>query len=29
MDMDDFEEDWMKEYAMGMGYEIYRVKIEE
>ena len=26
---DDFEEDWIKEYAAGMGYEIYRVKIDE
>jgi hypothetical protein len=26
---DNFEEDWIKEYAAGMGYEIYRVKIDE
>jgi len=26
---DNFDEDWLKEYATGMGYEIYRVKIDE
>ncbi len=29
IDTDKFEEDWLKEYANGMGYEIYRVRIDE
>jgi len=29
VDTANFEEDWIKEYAAGMGYEIYRVQISE
>ena len=29
IDMDQFEKEWKREYATGMGHEIYRVLIEE
>lgn len=29
IDIDSFSKDWLKEYATGMGHEIYRVPIQE
>jgi acetyl-CoA C-acetyltransferase/potassium large conductance calcium-activated channel subfamily M alpha protein 1 len=26
---DDYKDDWLKEYATGMGHEVYRIQINE